>query len=173
MLKVRFHHPDKKPNNEPPAFLGAGGIVFLFCHYFSRAGLPFAHTCPADHLILRRAVAVDPCDGVADPLGLVPQASIDRVALIALVCQSGFQGSDLCIQGGRGAVCCFCSWDTLCFFRLRKWDLKIENTSLAQFAFHPNFSAVPLRNGFDNGKPQPGAAFGQRFAVRTAIEFFE
>src|SRR5688572_23894343 len=63
--------------------------------------------------------------------------------------------------------------NALCFFRLRKWDLKIENTSLAQFTFHPNFPAVAFRNGFDDGESEPGAALRERFAVGTPIEFLE
>src|SRR5215216_6029494 len=63
--------------------------------------------------------------------------------------------------------------NALRFLRLFKWNLKIENTALAQFAFHPNFPTVTFGNGFNDGEPQPRAAFSQRFTVRATIEFFE
>ena len=52
-------------------------------------------------------------------------------------------------------------------------DLQKENASLPQFAFHPCLAAVPLRDGFDNSQPQPGAALHERVAVGAAIELFE
>lgn len=61
----------------------------------------------------------------------------------------------------------------MCIFRLHKRELKIENTSLAQFAFHRNFPIVTVRDGFDDGESQPGAALHQRFTVRIPKEFFE
>ena len=72
-----------------------------------------------------------------------------------------------------GIIRLFARLHRMGFFGLCKRNLQEEGTALAEFAFHPNLAAVTFRNGFDDGKSQPGAALCQRFTMRAAIEFLE